>query len=66
MYYYTEAVKNITNISDALEAEDDSLLDDLGFLKKLLMNMQTSRIEKKGKFEKRREEIYQPSWPDSQ
>ena len=34
-------------ISGAPEADSDSLLDALGFLKKLFMNMQTSMVEKK-------------------
>ena len=41
-----------TIISGALEADSDSLLKARGFLKKLLMNMQTSTIEKKANLRK--------------
>ncbi len=47
MNYQTEIVKNTTNHSGALEANSDSLSDALGFLKKPLMNMQASTVEKR-------------------
>ena len=56
MNYQTEIVKK-PFISGALEADSDSLLDALGFLKKLLMNMQTSMVEKKANLKKHYEEV---------
>ena len=47
MNYQTEIVKNTTDHVMCIEADSDSILDALGFLKKLLMNMQTSMVEQK-------------------
>ena len=47
MNYKQRQKINQSIISGTLEADSDSLLNALGFLKKLLMKMQTSMVEKK-------------------